>query len=639
MAGNATIPVVDLSDGSVAGQYDHPARVVATQGSVPLADPAGRVTDAAPGNLTAMTVTLTNHPDGIQERLAADLSGTGLTGTYNSSTGVLTISGSASSAVYTTALRRLTYRDDSRTPDTSDRLIRVVVSDGVNSSVSRTCTVSVAPPLFLPPVNYPVGTAPLGITSADLNGDGIPDLVVANSGDTTVSVLLGNGDGTFSPAVNYFSGSAPDHIVVADFNGDGIPDLAVTNAGDGTVSVLLGNGDGTFQPPAVYPVGPGAAGIAAGDFNRDGVLDLVVANFASNTLSVLLGNGDGSFQEASTLTVGLHPRTVRVADLNGDGSPDLVCCNFDSDTVSVLLGNGDGTFQDPVFYPVGHHPACLQCADFNRDGNLDVVVENREGRSVSVLLGTGDGTLVTGGLDISFGLLNCGYASPLLNNGTLDLATATFDANAVGVFPGNGDGTFQRPLGFPVGTNPISLTGGDFNGDGYFDLAVSNHGSNDVSVLINAGPGGGGGLAPSGGAAGGSRGHHPAPGRRAGHIGSHPGVTGPDHTPAQPASGDLARWTDASRVLLLSPEVYASRSPSLPSTGRAAAEKARGEGDPSILVTGAGDSPLMATKHFEDRKYQDEPALVGSNPSDLLFGSLEDHRHLLAAGLWWSPVV
>jgi hypothetical protein len=178
------------------------------------------------------------------------------------------------------------------------------------------------------------------VAVGDFNGDGVPDLAVTNSGPRTVSVLLGNGDGTFRTAFNCPVGAAPTCVAVGDFDRDGILDLVVNNnVASGTVSVLMGNGDGTFRAAGSYAAGISASAVAVADLNGDGILDLAVANGGSNNVSVLLGNGDGTFGAAVNYPAGggdqPFPRSMAVGDFNGDGTPDLVVA---SDTVSVLLG-------------------------------------------------------------------------------------------------------------------------------------------------------------------------------------------------------------------------------------------------------------------------------------------------------------
>ena len=220
------------------------------------------------------------------------------------------------------------------------------------------------------------GHRPESVVSGDFNGDGHLDLAVANSEDNTVSVLLGNGDGTFAPQVTYAVGSGPSSIVAGDFTGDGHLDLAVATSnnedGSGEVSVLLGNGDGTFAPQVTYAVGSGPYAIVAGDFTGDGHLDLAVANQYDDTVSVLLGNGDGTFQPQVTYAVGSVPYAIVAGDFTGDGHLDLAVAGAGG--VSVLLGNGDGTFAPQVTYAVGSYSTGIVAGDFNGDGHLDLAV-------------------------------------------------------------------------------------------------------------------------------------------------------------------------------------------------------------------------------------------------------------------------
>jgi len=241
--------------------------------------------------------------------------------------------------------------------------------------------------------------------------------------DGTVAVLLGNGDGTFQAAVTYDSGGMEtDSVAVADLNGDGKPDLVAanfcsnatncSNFGPGSVSVLLGNGDGTFQTAVAYAAGGEAIFIAAEDVNGDGKPDVVIASCAGpgfgcapGSVGVLLGNGDGTLQTVVNYpSGGDDPESLSLADVNGDGKLDAVVENEFSlsslhggSTIGVLLGNGDGTFQTAVAYDIGGVGGEATVADVNGDGKPDVVVTERAGSctsssTVAVLLGNGDGT-------------------------------------------------------------------------------------------------------------------------------------------------------------------------------------------------------------------------------------------------------
>ncbi len=202
---------------------------------------------------------------------------------------------------------------------------------------------------FQVPRTFAVGVSPRSVVVGDFNGDGLPDLAVANSGSDNVSLLLGNGDGSFRATRELAAGIAPWAVAVSDFNADGVQDLAVTNLGrytgdPGTVSVLLGNGDGTFQAARNFATGRGPWSITVGDFNGDGLPDLAVADWYATNVAVLLGNGDGSFQAAQYFGAGINPASVAVSDFNGDGKADLAVANagyvsIERGNVSVLINN------------------------------------------------------------------------------------------------------------------------------------------------------------------------------------------------------------------------------------------------------------------------------------------------------------
>jgi FG-GAP-like repeat len=357
---------------------------------------------------------------------------------------------------------------------------------------------------FRAAVNYAVGSNPYSVAVADFNRDGIDDLAVVNHGANTVSILLGNGDGSFRAAQNFPTGSLPRFVAVGDFNGDGVQDLAVANERSNDVSVLLGNGDGTFQSSLDVPVGLAPAWLAVGDFNGDGLQDLAVANGSSANVSVLLGSGDGSFQAAQNVPAGSSPISVAVGDFNGDGLQDLVVANW-TYNISVFLGNGDGSFQAAWNQDGDGAPLLLSSVaigDFNGDTVQDLAVTFNaapEGTGGgSVLLGNGDGSFRSA-VDFAVGIDRYSVVVGDFNgDGVQDLVVANGYSNCfictvgdVSVLLGNGDGTFQTPRNFGAGGYPAYVAIGDFNRDGMLDLAVSNAGSDNVSVLINdtlAGP-------------------------------------------------------------------------------------------------------------------------------------------------------
>jgi VCBS repeat protein len=362
---------------------------------------------------------------------------------------------------------------------------------------------------FLPAVNYPVGppAAPFAVAAGDLRGNGILDLVTNNSNTHTVSILLGNGDGTFQAPVEYpLNINSSQLLALGDVNGDGHLDVVVAGP---TTSVLLGNGDGTFGPAITTNFG-GALGQPAdfklADVNGDGNLDLVVVNslFSETVLSVALGNGDGTFRNPYSFDAGVFPpNSIAVGDFNGDGIPDAAIASrqtfCDPETgfcdttgaVTVFLGTGGGLFGAPTDINPVPGAGSIAIGDFNGDGvpdllTVDSTVDNHDG--ISVMFGKGDGTFrepVTS--PRPQGALGSAVVADFNGDGILDVAAVSSPTNTVQVFLGNGDGTFPAPLSFPVDTGPTGLAVGDFNGDGFPDLATANYSTaRDVSVLINA---------------------------------------------------------------------------------------------------------------------------------------------------------
>jgi len=251
-------------------------------------------------------------------------------------------------------------------------------------------------------INLGAGKSPQSIATGDFRGIGIQDLAVADSGSNEVSILLGNGDGTFHLVETLAVGASPSFITTGHFHDATTVDLAVVDSGSNQVSILLGHGDGSFGLAHNFSVGRNPSSLAIGDFRGIGIQDLAVANRASNNVSILLGNGDGTFAPAPSIAVGGSATFVVAGDFTGTGRQDLAVATVDSSvylrgTVSILLGNGDGTFRAGQSLPtVGRGLTSMAVQDFKGDGVADLAVVGSLTDSVAILLGNGDGTFTLG---------------------------------------------------------------------------------------------------------------------------------------------------------------------------------------------------------------------------------------------------
>jgi hypothetical protein len=346
---------------------------------------------------------------------------------------------------------------------------------------------------------------------ADLNGDGRVDL--AGAGANGVSVMLGNGDGTFRAKTDFPVGTQTQAVAAGDFNSDGKVDLVVTlNSPQFSLALLTGTGTGTFNAPTFFTNTSGfdSPAIAATDLNGDGRLDLVVMHSiacftapcrAARSITILLGNGNGTFQTPSEIDVGTGPNSMAVADLNRDGIKDVAIGGGNTE-LSILLGVGNGTFvRQPVvtLVPGGDlFSACndIGVGDLNRDSIQDLVVPLGNGEGNAILIGNGNGTFQVRSriqIDETFAPLHVAVAD-YNRDGLLDIARTMGDGTngLLQILRGNGDGTFQAPVRYLVPPPGSSRGGtviiaGDWNADAKPDIAFVEGGAGApaLDVLTN----------------------------------------------------------------------------------------------------------------------------------------------------------
>jgi hypothetical protein len=352
----------------------------------------------------------------------------------------------------------------------------------------------------------PVGKEPAAVAVADLNHDGKPDIVVANTADESVAVLLGDGKGHFRPASDspFPVGKNPNDIAIGDFNGDGNLDLLVPNTQTPYLTILLGDGQGRFRPSEHSPFAtrsqPHPHGAAVADFNGDGKLDAVTDSWGRNQINLLLGDGRGNLiTPGQFFDVGKRPyQRLRSADFNKDGKPDIVTTNLDGNSVTILLGDGTGGFHEAAGspFPTGAAPWSVAIDDINQDGNLDLVtipyapeVKDPKQSGVAILLGDGKG----GFAPMRGALLPLeGCRGPdrvatgdINGDGFRDIVVSCAQSNSLMLFFGSKNGTFQASSRNVKDLGWSGLAVADLNSDRKDDIVVSNNAAGKITVLFS----------------------------------------------------------------------------------------------------------------------------------------------------------
>ncbi len=327
-----------------------------------------------------------------------------------------------------------------------------------------------------------VGNGPSQLAEGDFDGDGKLDLAVSNYEDSSVSILLGNGDGTFQPQSTLSTLAKPFGIAVGDLNGDGIPDLVVGNdSADGGLNIFLGNGSGGFTEGIALEGGHCPRQPVLADINHDGNLDLVVGNSCGIGVEVYLGKGDGTFAAPTLLSGSAGVSSLVVADLNGDGILDLAAASQGTDQLDLYLGVEGGGFERAASITLPGINS-LAAADMNSDGKVDLIAASVTS-GIHLLRGNGDGTFAPATV-VALGGYSAVAAADLNGDGRPDIIAVT--NGAVEVLLADGRGAFQAPktLGHAF-SYAIAL--GHFATAGGLNIAMANYAAGQVDVFLPTG--------------------------------------------------------------------------------------------------------------------------------------------------------
>jgi hypothetical protein len=404
-------------------------------------------------------------------------------------------------AVYSAASRQVTVNTDAATTFRPGEVVTVHFTNRIRSgrgiplgrAVSHTFTVQPqkGSGQFVEVERVKCDKIPGTLKAADLDGDGKVDIVALCREVDGIRVHLNKGNAQFDFKQHIFlntGGYGPWDLVLADLDNDRLIDIAVVNTFSSDMAIFKNLGRGTFAKPMVMPCGAGPMGIAAGDLNGDGYMDLVAASKGFPEILVFINQGrrnEMAFAEPLHYPVAPSPYSVTCRDLDSDGSLDLVMTNLESDRGTFLMNRGDGSFRPPQEFPLVLAKAIVDDPiDVNADGKTDIVTVNTASDDISVLLNTGENAFSTR-KNIPVGLTPTDQVFGDFNSdGFVDIAL-TLDGGDVVVMMNKGNGTFEKGAVVAVGRNPTSPISADLNGDGTLDLVIANQYSRDISVLLN----------------------------------------------------------------------------------------------------------------------------------------------------------
>ncbi len=343
---------------------------------------------------------------------------------------------------------------------------------------------------YAEPVRWRTGAAPSDAKAADVDGDGLADLVVINASAATLTVLRGRGDGSFERVPDVPTVAAPVALALGDFTGDQRPDAAILSASGALLAVHVNRGDGTFDAAQSLALSATGHDIASADFDADGREDLFVAHRDARLLTHLASLGNGAFRIVSESPTPHYPWCIEPADVNGDGRPDLgvgLLSGGQYNAIRVLLNDRGAGFHPPIDSVILRQPVDLAFGRFNHDGLPDAATVDRHAGIVTSLIGAGDGTFSQQRFALANGQPEAIVAADMNRDGIDDVVSVHSYFTRVSTLVGLGDGGFALPLWQNLPPQAMDVTAADFDADGFPDIAATHAfpQSDVVTVLIN----------------------------------------------------------------------------------------------------------------------------------------------------------
>ncbi len=364
--------------------------------------------------------------------------------------------------------------------------IQNTIGDPMESPFGWSFTVDVegGSGVFSEKTNYPAGSTPASVFSADFDLDRDIDLAVANRLSNSVSIYKNNGNGIFTNKIDYPTANEPVSVISSDFDSDGDIDLAVSTVSP-YLSVLKNNGDGTFAMKTDYMTAGMCWNVTSSDFDSDGDIDIAAANSSLSAVSIFLNNGNGTFADKDDYPAGSNPTSLVSADFDSDGDMDLAVTNNEPLTVSILINNGDGAFTKTSIYNTVSNPSSIISVDFDSDGDMDLALVNLVSDKISIFKNIGNGAFSNREDYVATGDPNSVFSSDFDYDGDIDLVVSHAYQGKVSILKNNGNGLFTNDGYYSADNVPGSVHSADFDSDGDLDLAIANLYSANISVLKN----------------------------------------------------------------------------------------------------------------------------------------------------------